>query len=218
MVQSKKPRQSGRSIEDLLEQIRDGAIDEQEGYAILFKEVTPFIIGMIKRVAPNSTEDQITDIAAIVWSEIWRNIELYDPDQKASFTTWASTITRNRTIDAIRRLQATPDMESLEEAGPASSIPQTERVRAPNQRLPLEDLVAKELQSAAMTVLLELPAFDRTLYLLYLNYDISHNELAEIASKARGKEMSVKAVQSRIYRIRDDLFAKLREQGILDAE
>jgi RNA polymerase sigma factor (sigma-70 family) len=201
--------------EDLLEQVRTGKIDEQEGYRILFERTTPYILWMIRKQAPSLDDEETSDLAALVWGEIWRNLETYHAQQSASFRTWATTIARNRTVDYLRHINAksAPTIESLDALPVGSS--QT-RIREASGSEPLEEIVARELQKAALQVLMEVDPFDRTLYLLYLNFDITHAELAEIASNAKGAPVTERGVQNRIYRTRERIFNKLEEQGILD--
>jgi RNA polymerase sigma factor (sigma-70 family) len=214
MARTKKPE---RDLGEIIELVRNGEMDEQEGFNIVFEEVAPYILGVIRKQVPNQDEEQIADLAATAWVHIWRNIDLYDPEAAASFKTWASTIAIRRSIDYVRKAALTPEMGSLDEPteGPLQEeqiVPAMGSLSARGS-LPLDEVIAKELQSAAMRILLEFPAFDRTLYLLRLNYDISYADLAEIASQSRGKPLSVKAVQNRIYRLLEFIANRLREEG-----
>jgi hypothetical protein len=85
----------------------------------------------------------------------------------------------------------------------------------PDVKTPLEEVISKEMQIAALSALMELPEFDRTLYLLKLNFDLTYADLAEIASRARGECVSEKAIQDHIYRTRAKLLAALRDQEIV---
>ncbi|HEX8681934.1 MAG TPA: sigma-70 family RNA polymerase sigma factor [Ardenticatenaceae bacterium] len=217
-----RTKKSERNLEEIIELVRNGEMDEQEGFSIVVEEASPYIIGVVRKQVAIQDEEQIDDLAATAWVDIWRNIDLYDPEAGASFKTWASTIAIRRSIDYVRKAALTPEVGSLDE--PTEGSLQEEQIvpamgsLSARGSLPLDELIAKELQSAVMRILLELPAFDRTLYLLRVNYDISYAELAEIASEARGKPLSVKAVQNRIYRLQEFIANRLRAEGFLDVK
>jgi RNA polymerase sigma-70 factor (ECF subfamily) len=200
------------STEEIIAQIRNGKREEQEGYRTIFDRTTPHIWRVIKRTVKNIDQDEIADIAASTWKAVWRQIDSFDPE-RAPFRTWVSTIAHNKAVDYIRKTEAQPSVSSLDK--PTLGYTPSEGL-ASDTRTPLEELSNKELQIAALDALMELPAFDRTLYLLYLNFDLTHADLAEIASRAQGKPMTEKAVQNRIYRTRAKLLDALTAQGAID--
>jgi RNA polymerase sigma factor (sigma-70 family) len=201
------------SIDEVIVSIREGEMNEHEGFGQIFDEMNDHICRVIRRTAKAASDDGIADIAATVWKEIWSHLDRFDPE-KASFKTWAGTIAHHKAVDYIRAEKARPRAESLDVW--LTDYPLAETVRAPDARTPLEEVIDKEIQMAALSVLMEFPEFDRTLYLLKLNFDLTYADLAEIASRAKGKRVTEKSVQNRVYRLREKLLAALRDQQIVD--
>jgi RNA polymerase sigma factor (sigma-70 family) len=204
---------SDLSIEEFILSIRKGEMDEQEGFRHIFEQITPNIKQAIWRMTGLAYGDEFDDIVATIWEEIWKSIDVFDPE-KASFKTWVNTIARNRAIDYIRAKTAQPGSVSLDE--PMGERGADEVIEIPDERTPLEEVIDSETQAAALSALMQLPEFDRTLYLLKLNYDLTYADLAEIASRARDEHITEKAVQNRFYRTRAKLLEALRDQGIID--
>lgn len=203
-----------QSVEDLIEQIRTGGIEEQKGYAKLYGTMSPYIGKVITSVMHSADRQEVDDLVSTTWEAIWENIESFD-SAIASFETWAGRIARYKAIDHLRSKKARPSPVELDKPMP-DDTPFGEVIEDPSERDPLEEVTEKRIQAAALSALMELPAFDRTLYLLYLTFDLSHEELAEIASKAQGEQITDRAVQGRIYRTRDKMLASLRDQEIID--
>lgn len=199
-----------KTTEEVVVSIRKGEMDKETGFRRIFDEIDPHIYYLIQRTTKIVDDDEIADIAATVWTEILQSINTFDPEI-ASFRTWAGKIAQFRAIDYIRAAEARPKFESLD--GPTSDSVRSESVEQLDERTPLEEVVDKETEISVLSALMELPEFDRTLYLLYLNFDLTHADLAEIATRARGEPVTERAVQGRIYRTREKLLAALRNQG-----
>lgn len=195
--------------EQLLIAIRQGAIDDAEGYKKIIEITTPYIWAMVTRYLRGAPEHEFEDLVALTWAEVWESIEEYDP-ARSKFTTWASNIARYKTIDYLRKRETRPDPKQLD-ADFDDPQPDTYSTLAVERRTPLEEIVEKELEMRSMTALLKLDPFDRTLYLIKTNYDLTFAELAEIASMSEGRLYTEKAVQARYYRVRDKLWELIRK-------
>lgn len=194
--------------EQLLIAIQKGTIDAAEGYKEIIEITTPYIWGMVTRYLKGAPEHEFEDLVALTWADIWGSIEKFDPN-KSKFTTWASNIARYKTIDYLRKRRTRPEPERLD-TSPEEPQSAAHTTLAIEDRTPLEDVMEKELEMRAMAALLELDPFDRTLYLIKTNYDLTFIELAEIVSNSEGRVYTEKSVQARYYRVRKRLWELIR--------
>ena len=89
------------------------AAEDQTSFAELYRLTSAKLFGVALRICGDSAlaEDVLVD----VYLTIWRQAGAFDPG-RASPITWMATITRNRAIDALRRLPKQPHGEISEAA------------------------------------------------------------------------------------------------------
>lgn len=193
---------------------RKQVVSEQDKYRIIFEMTMPKLIDAIHSTADNLSSDELTDIVADTWETIWSKLNTYN-EEKAQFVTWISAIARNKTIDYLRKHQRQKRKEETLETN-NKSINQSHSGISEETDPLIDQLIVKDLQNAAMSVLLSLPALDRDLYLLRMSFDVTYSDLAEIVSQVREEPVTAKAIEHRISRIRQKLLEALRQKGLMD--
>jgi len=204
-------------IDAIIDDIRAGRVEQKRGFQQLLEEtnINSCIRWTIRRTATVATEQEIDDLVSTTWLAIYSSFSTFDP-QKASFKTWAETIARNKTVDHIRAMDRGLDERSLDApTGSSDRTPADDLITA--DRSPLQSVIHKRIVADVLVAMMgELSDVNRTLYLLRLNYDLTYDELAQIASTALGRTFTEKAVQNRIYRAQQKVYealTKRREKG-----
>ncbi len=114
---------------------------------------------------------------------------------------WLRGIARNMIRRHWRRTRRRPGRLSLEDADRARELVEDMESRP----LPPEALARKESSRQLMLAVTSLPAFDQRLLLAFYFEDRSQAEIAEELG------LSVKSVETRLYRVRRRLRASLRD-------
>ena len=159
-----------------------GAEEFQRDYSPLVR----YVIGPIIK-DEQDREECLSDICM----RVWNRIESFDPE-KGSWTTWITAIARNMALDMARRkAQNAEDFsEDIPDRSqdPEAALLRTERLQALNEAL-------KKLKKK-----------DRLGYILFYRKYYYMQSSAQIAAELR---MTVKAVESRLYRVKKQLRAEL---------
>jgi RNA polymerase sigma-70 factor (ECF subfamily) len=166
---------------------RDAALND------LMERHSPKIYSYLLRSLQN--EDDAADLAQETFVRIYENRSSYDPAQK--FTTWlyaiASNLVRDRFRWRARHPQVSMDAESAESSGGLKNI------LTDPQATPDESLQSSERADAVRRAVGQLPEELRTPLILAVYQELSQAEISEILG------CSVKAVETRIYRARNQL-------------
>jgi RNA polymerase sigma-70 factor (ECF subfamily) len=142
------------------------------------------------------------DIAQKVFLQVYRSAARYKPSAK--FTTWLFTITRNTTLNELRRRQRHQhdSVERLSEETGDSHGQQFADARAES---PAETLQQTELESKLQEAIHSLPENQRTALVLLRHEELSYEEIAKVIG------CSVSATKSLLHRARGTLKERLRE-------
>jgi RNA polymerase sigma-70 factor (ECF subfamily) len=146
-------------------------------------------------------EDDAADLAQETFAKVYHNRSKFDPKQK--FTTWlyaiASNLVRDRYRWRSRHPQASLDLEN-EDTG--TSLKENLSTEGPG---PDEQMQTEERATAVRNAVAGLPAELRQPLILAIYEGLSQSEIAEVL------KCSVKAVETRIYRARQQLRAVLND-------
>ena len=146
-------------------------------------------------------EDDAADLAQETFAKVYHNRSKFDPKQK--FTTWlyaiASNLVRDRYRWRSRHPQASLDLEN-EDTG--TSLKENLSTEGPG---PDEQMQTEERATAVRNAVAGLPAELRQPLILAIYEGLSQSEIAEVL------KCSVKAVETRIYRARQQLRTVLND-------
>jgi len=170
-----------------LAQGQDAALND------LMERHSPKIYSYLLRSLQN--EDDAADLAQETFVRVYENKGNFDPAQK--FTTWlyaiASNLVRDRFRWRARHPQVSMDAESAESSAGLKHI------LTDPQATPDECLQSSERADAVRRAVGQLPEELRTPLILAVYQGLSQAEIGEILG------CSVKAVETRIYRARNQL-------------
>lgn len=144
-------------------------------------------------------ESEAADLAQETFVRVYQHRARFDPRRR--FSTWLYTIATNLARDRQRRQLRHPQV-SLDAANEASETTLRERLEA-SAPSPPEMLQAEERAAAVRAAVSELPEDLRTALILVEYEDCSQAEIAAVL------ECSVKAVEMRLYRARQQLRERL---------
>ncbi len=145
-------------------------------------------------------EEDAQDIVQEVFIKIYLSLNIFDDDLK--FSTWAYQITRNATIDAIRKKQARPQTICLEESDVAKIIQSDTDIQL---HLETQDDLHKMQQ-----IIDGLPYKYREVMVLRFLEDKNYEEIMDIIQKPKG------TVAALISRGRKLILAQAQDQFILN--
>jgi len=138
------------------------------------------------------------DIAQETFVKAFRNLPAFKfRHARDRFSSWLFQLARHSAIDAMRQRQRRPS-QSLE------VTPESEMAGAPSD--PSDQADTKERGSLILAAISELPEDQRTALVLSVYEDLSCSEIAAIM------ETSEKSVESRLYRARQVLRIRLRNE------
>ncbi|CAI9392509.1 RNA polymerase sigma factor [Microbacterium sp. T2.11-28] len=174
------------SVEDgiLAQRAADG---DERAFGVLVRRHGPFLVAFATRILRSRADaDDCVQEALIV---AWRRLpELREPDRVRA---WFSTIVARKATDRLRsRRPSTP----IEDAEPLSTLPS-----------PDESALTSSQLDALRAVLDELPAEQRTAWLLREVSGYSYDEIA------RELGISATAVRGRLARARATVFERMQE-------
>ena len=144
-------------------------------------------------------ESEAADLAQETFVRVYQHRARFDPRRK--FSTWLYTIATNLARDRQRRQLRRPQV-SLDAANESSETTLQDRLEA-TAPSPPEMLQAGERTVAVRAAISELPEDLRTALILVEYEDFSQAEIAAVL------DCSVKAVEMRLYRARQQLRERL---------
>jgi len=135
---------------------------------------------LVFSIAYSSTGNQgsAEEITQDVFTRVWEKAKMYDANL-AKVSTWLISITRNRSIDELRRIKVRPDLQSLSWAEIVSDqIPQ---VNGP------EELVEQSIrQHVVRKAVKGLPKDQQTALELAYFKGLTHSEIADLLGEPLG--------------------------------
>lgn len=165
---------------------------EQRGMEVLLRRYSPLMRYIIAPILPDSQDQE--ECLSESAMRAWEKIDLYDP-QRGSWNSWLTSLTRNTALNrARRRPQAA---EALEVAGQVPSPLPT----------PEESVLRRERREALARAIASLATGDRLL--LYRKYYY----MQPTAQIARELGMTERAVEGRLYRLKQKLRKRLGGEG-----
>ncbi len=157
------------------------------------------------RQLQNETEAE--ELAQETFVRVYQNCGRYD--RNARFSTWLYTIATNLVRDRFRWRRRHPQV-SLEAEDENTGATLGEKLPETKPG-PGENLVAEERANSVRRAVAKLPEDLRTVLLLVEYEDRSHAEIGTLLG------CSVKAVESRLFRARQQLRARLHQEFASDA-
>ncbi|HCU70567.1 MAG TPA: hypothetical protein DIC35_02290 [Candidatus Moranbacteria bacterium] len=121
-------------------------------------------------------EDDARDIVQDVFIKIYLSLNIFDADFK--FSTWAYQITRNATIDAIRKKQSRPQTLCLEETDVARIMRADDDIQI--------SLETQDDMEKMKKIIDELPYKYREVIILRFLEDKDYEEIMDIIKKPKG--------------------------------
>jgi RNA polymerase sigma-70 factor (ECF subfamily) len=135
----------------------------------------------VKRISYFSPDD-IEDILQEVFIKVYRNINSFDSSYK--FSTWVFQITRNTTIDAIRRKAVRPQEFSFDQGDLKQILVES--------GLGIEEkIVNKEKMKKVEEVIKSLPFKYREVMILKFLEEKSYEEIVDVIRKPKGTVASL---------------------------
>ena len=111
------------------------------------------------------------EVTQDVFLRVWRNSSSYNP-QKSKFTTWLTTITRNRVVDTVRKLKRFTKESPDGDYATLISIPS-------NETGPEEASVIKIESERVEQAMSALPNEQRTVVLMAYFKGMTHSEISQ---------------------------------------
>lgn len=170
---------------------RDAALNE------LIERHAPRLFNYLIRCLQN--EEDAADTAQEAFVRVYQNCAKFDPTQR--FSTWLYSIATNLAKDRYRYRSRHPQV-SLDAESEATGRDFHDALAAEDPS-PVEEIVASERAELVRRAVMELPEELRLPLLLAEYEERTHAEIGEIL------RCSAKAVETRIYRARQQLRARL---------
>ncbi len=180
--------------EELL--IKKAAQGDQESFEKLIDFYKNYVFAIILNFIKE--HEEVENVAQEVFIQIYLSLPNYKTD---NFKAWISRITTNKAIDSLRKKRSKFQEEIMKEEG------QIEALDFGNQEEdPLASLIKKENERELKKLLEELPDIYRTIIVKYYFDEKPYKDIA------REEGLSVKTIESRLYRGRNLLREKWRER------
>jgi len=163
----------------------------------LVRQQTRRVYNLCYRFTGSATDAE--DLAQEVFLKVYRTLGSYDPD-KAQFTTWLTTVTRNLLVDHFRRTKQDRATDSIDEAGEAEDEgPRLSERIEDKGPTPEERVSVQQTQRRVHEGLQELSPELREAVILRDLQDMDYKEIAAALKVPEG------TVKSRINRGRAEL-------------
>jgi RNA polymerase sigma-70 factor (ECF subfamily) len=121
------------------------------------------------------SEAGANDLMQEVWFGVVRGAASYQPSAK--FTTWLFTIAHNRMVDMIRANQRLQSLDAGDDAEPVGSS-MLDRLAVERKLEPLAQVQSQDEAAALLGAVAQLPAEQRSAFLLQAEGDLSVEEIA----------------------------------------
>jgi RNA polymerase sigma-70 factor (ECF subfamily) len=160
-----KPQPSTEEDATLLAQVQTG---DEQAMASLFDRYSKVVYSVALRVLrdPAAAEDVLQEI----FMQIWRNPDSFTA-ARGSLGGWLAVVSRNRSIDALRRKRPTDSVDDVVLASPYNLAAEAER---------------NSLMERARSVIVQLPSEQRkTLEMAFFD-GLTHSEIAEMTGDPLG--------------------------------
>ena len=181
----------------LMLRVKEGDLS---AYEMLVEQFKQPVMNLLHRLIGDP--DEAEDIAQIVFLQVWKTRERYEPASK--FTTWLFTIARNLGLNEIRRRARHP-ADSLDEPRPDNDGQPIRIVEDSTSSIPADASLSAELRAKVEEALMDLPEKQRTALMLCRDGGVSYEEIAEVLGG-----ISLTAVKSIIFRGRAVLKNRLK--------
>jgi RNA polymerase sigma factor (sigma-70 family) len=169
---------------------------EAAAFEFLYRRHESRVFRFLQRNVKN--EATANDLMQEVWFAVVRGAANYQPTAK--FTTWLFTIAHNRTVDMIRANHRLQSLDAGDDADPEASNP-LERLAIEAKLEPPAQVQSQDEAAALLGAVAQLPAEQRSAFLLQAEGDLSVEEIAHATGA------SFETVKSRLRYAR----AKLRQ-------
>ena len=169
---------------------------EAAAFEFLYRRHEARVFRFLQRNVKN--EATANDLMQEVWFAVVRGAANYQPTAK--FTTWLFTIAHHRTVDMIRANHRLQSLDAGDDADPEASSP-LERLAIEAKLEPLAQVQSQDEAVALLGAVAQLPAEQRSAFLLQAEGDLSVEEIAHATGA------SFETVKSRLRYAR----AKLRQ-------
>ena len=169
---------------------------EAAAFEFLYRRHESRVFRYLRRNVMN--EATANDLMQEVWFAVVRGAANYQPTAK--FTTWLFTIAHNRTVDMIRANHRLQSLDAGDDADPEASSP-LERLADSAKLEPPAQVQSQDEAAALLSAVAQLPAEQRSAFLLQAEGDLSVEEIAEATGS------NFETVKSRLRYAR----AKLRQ-------
>jgi RNA polymerase sigma-70 factor (ECF subfamily) len=144
---------------------------DEDGFAMLWRELHPPLIRYLRVLAPSNADD----VASECWLQVIRSLGTFRGD-RAGFTSWLFTIARSKVIDAKRREVRRPT-EPLDDTATELLVASDNTETLALQRFDTE---------AALRMIAELPPEQAEIIMLRVVADLDVAQVARIVRKSPG--------------------------------
>jgi RNA polymerase sigma factor (sigma-70 family) len=177
--------------DDLVQRCLGG---DQEAFSLLVDEYKAYVFAIILKFVQD--KESVRDIAQEVFLQVYRSLPQY---RQQNFKGWVRKIAANKTIDFKRKKQ--------ELVGEADGADTDSPMNAQDEYDPDKLLLQNERESQVREVVNQLPdVYRQVLYKFYFQ-EMSYEEIA------REEGISLKTVESRLYRARNIFRRRWGEAG-----
>jgi RNA polymerase sigma-70 factor (ECF subfamily) len=172
-------------MEQIYGKLTDNALVEltkknEDAFAVLVDRYWQRLFDFTRRISYFSNED-IEDILQEVFIKVYRYLNDFNGDLK--FSTWIYQITRNCTIDAIRKKQVRPQIAQMEDR---------EFVNLFKETLSLEnEFMLKDNLQQVKQIINELPLEYKEIMILRFLEEKNYEEIMDIIKKPKGTVASL---------------------------
>ena len=152
---------------------------EAAAFEFLYRRHESRVFRYLQRNVKN--EAAANDLMQEVWFAVVRGAANYQPTAK--FTTWLFTIAHNRTVDMIRANYRLQSLDAGDDADPEASSP-LERLAIEAKLEPPAQVQSQDEAAALLSAVAQLPAEQRSAFLLQAEGDLSVEEIALVTGSS----------------------------------
>jgi RNA polymerase sigma factor (sigma-70 family) len=152
---------------------------EAAAFEFLYRRHESRVFRFLHRNVKN--EATANDLMQEVWFAVVRGAANYQPTAK--FTTWLFTIAHNRTVDMIRATRRLQSLDAGDDADPEASSP-LERLAIEAKLEPPAQVQSQDEAAALLSAVAQLPAEQRSAFLLQAEGDLSVEEIALVTGSS----------------------------------